>query len=206
MRSLALIPSLRNLRITSRFAPDSFTGIFADDLGDSCFTLLEDLSLGSVTNIQALGRLLRLIKPSVLLSITVSYTLSADPVKDIQALSHSISLHRQLHVLSLTSNRPPSDTIKEHDMLCLGQLQCLREVYLTDVLSFASPECSVIRLLATWRGLRTIHVIHSSWLNLNIAAQGGTVLLRPNRMKSPKLIFPTNPPNRHKSRENYWRC
>ena len=33
-----------------------------------------------------------------------------------------------------------------------------------------------------------------------------TVLLRPNRMKSPKLIFLTNPPNRHKSRVNYWRC
>ena len=31
------------------------------------------------------------------------------------------------------------------------------------------------------------------------------LLLRPDRMKVLFLIFPTNPPNRHKSRNNYWR-
>ena len=74
--------------------------------------------------------------------------------------------------------------------IAAARLQCLQNLHIWDLAYILGP-LSLAK-----------NFMYSCFVYLGIY----TVLLRPNRMKSPKLNFPTNLPNRHESRENYWRC
>ncbi|GJE94354.1 hypothetical protein PsYK624_105230 [Phanerochaete sordida] len=159
---LARLPHLRHLSITSEFTSSSFTKTTEENI-DNFFPSLKEIIFENVTGVLAVADFLCVIKLRSLRSLSLKYTLSGKPKKEMRALVYSIALHADLIALSLCSQEPASEEITEREVLGLGTLTHLRKVYLTDVLSCATRECFSKPLLLSWAKVQSIHFDCALW-------------------------------------------
>ncbi|GJE94338.1 hypothetical protein PsYK624_105070 [Phanerochaete sordida] len=165
LSALACFPYLRHLSVTSRFTSETFSIVGKDNFKDEerFFPSLEELLLGNVTGVLALANLLSLIPPTALRTISVTYSLSQHPAKELRRLAENIALHPHICVLSLRSREPTVDAVKATDISILQNLKGLRAVYLDDVLSFTTAECGIFGLVQHWPDVRTVHIDCTAW-------------------------------------------
>ncbi|GJE94339.1 hypothetical protein PsYK624_105080 [Phanerochaete sordida] len=162
MLSLARLPHLRKLKITSRFTPNPPCSDAQPAEQDvPSFPALEELSLTRVADLKAVSDLLHLISSSALCSVSLAYEASAG----LRELSNSLSQRGKLKLLHLESLAvPQAGTSVFQHVMGLAALTELADVRLMDVFSQDDLGSDGVRALTKyWGRLRTLHIVCKSW-------------------------------------------